>query len=171
MANRRTMLTLFLSSYAPLLLIFGIFMASKNLWLSIGLMLASIGSIMQLLRFLKEASTLTSHSVIAQTVQSRDGEAMSYIVTYLLPFLGIDFSKWENGVALIILFVILGILYVNSNLIYVNPMLNLFGYHIFELQTSEGKLSALIARRKYVKNGEAVNVVSLGNYVIMEKIQ
>jgi hypothetical protein len=37
--------------------------------------------------------TLAADKVVIASVVSRDGDAMSYIVTYLLPFLAVNFKE------------------------------------------------------------------------------
>jgi hypothetical protein len=67
-----------------------------------------------------------------------------------------------------VLFVI-GLLYVNSNMIYTNPVLNIVGYHTFEIEDSEGKTTALVCKRAYVRTGSEINAISIGDYVLLEK--
>jgi hypothetical protein len=66
-----------------------------------------------------------------------------------LPFLAVDFKNVSDVVSLGIVFAVIGLLYVNSNLIHTNPLLNLARYQIFEVQEAEGKTTALITRRSY----------------------
>ena len=94
---------------------------------------------------------------------------MSYIVTYLIPFLDLDLKSGSDVGALLVLLAVIGILYVNSNLIYINPILNLVGFHVYEVSGEDGRPSALLTRRGYIPPGERLRVVSLGNYVLMEK--
>lgn len=105
-----------------------------------------------------------------ESVQRRDGEAMSYIVSYVIPFLAVPFSGWEQGVALAIFFVVLAILYVNSNLIHINPMLNLAGYHLYEITLDNGEVYHLIGRGRVVR-GQTLLVVKAGDDILVEKRQ
>jgi hypothetical protein len=63
----------------------------------------------------------------------------------------------------------LTILYINSNLIYVNPILNLMGYHIFEVDHAANKTSVVICKRHYLKASQRITAVSLGDYLLLEK--
>jgi hypothetical protein len=108
--------------------------------------------------------------VTIASVVSRDGDAMSYIVTYLLPFLAVNFKEVGDVVSLAIVFFVIGLLYVNSNMIYTNPVLNIAGYHIFEVEDGDGKTTALICKRSYVRTGSELDIVSLGDYILMEKL-
>jgi hypothetical protein len=169
MPNALTRIILFCSSYAPLFLILAIRSWIDNRWLAVSLAAVATVSVLVLWLFVRKARTLAAQKVAITSVISRDGDAMSYIVTYLLPFLAVDFTKPSDVVSLGIVFGVIGLLYVNSNLIHTNPLLNLVRYHIFEVQDSDGKTTALITRRSYIRNGAELDIVSLGDYVSMEK--
>ncbi|MCU1224677.1 MAG: hypothetical protein JWQ42_2770 [Edaphobacter sp.] len=94
---------------------------------------------------------------------------MSYIVTYLLPFLAIKLSDSMDIASLGLLLFVVGILYVNSNLIHTNPILSIMGYHLFEIEDENKKTTTLICKRSYVKTGSKIRVVSIGDYVLLEK--
>lgn len=122
-----------------------------------------------LLIYLRKAQRLTPVPIAIKQVSTRSGETMSYLVSYLLPFLGVDLSQLNDAISMTILLVVIGIIYVNSHLIYINPVLNLFGFNLFEVETEEGKVCTLLSHHRYLKKGTQLGVVKLGNYVLMEK--
>ena len=73
-----------------------------------------------------------------------------------------------NLLSISIFFVIIGIIYVNSNMIHINPVLTVFGYHIYEIATKNESNYTLISRRRIMKN-EKLNVVVIGDYILMER--
>ena len=169
MPNVPTRLILFLSSYAPLFAILAIRNSFQNRYVSIALAALTVVSVAVLFIFVHYASALQHDRVLISSVLSRDGDAMSYIVTYLLPFLAVRFNEVADAISLGIALAVIGILYVNSNMIYTNPVLNIAGYHIFDVEYSGGKRGALICRRSYIRAGTELDVVPLGDYVLMEK--
>lgn len=168
MPNLLTRTILFLSSYTPLLMIMAVKFHLQHPYISLALGGIGVLSIIILLFFLRVARRLGRNVVTIERATAKDGDAMSYIVTYLIPFLDIKLDEPSSYGALLLLFFVVGVLYVNSNMIYINPMLNLFGYHIFEIDDKDGKASAIISRKDYVDRGAQINVVSLGNQVVME---
>lgn len=106
--------------------------------------------------------------MVVKDHSSKDGDSMSYIVTYLVPFLDIKFDQLENVIALAIILLVLGILYVSSNMIYTNPVLNLFSYHIFDVRTDEDRPLMLITRSSFLKSNGTIRIVSLGDYAAVE---
>src|SRR6266478_9860369 len=165
MPNIPTRLILFLSSYAPLFLIIAMRGWRDSRHLAVGLAGVAVVSVAVLFIFLSTAQKLAPDKVTVSSVVSRDGDAMSYIVTYLLPFLAVKLSDVTDVVSLGIVLLVIAILYVNSNMIYTNPVLNIAGYHIFEIHDVDGKTSALISRHAYIRTGSEIDVISVGDYV------
>src|SRR5262249_37291770 len=135
---------------------------------SLVLVLLALVSLLVLSGYIHIVSSLAPHSITVKSATSKDGDAMSYIVTYIFPFLDAPLNDLPKATSLVLLFFVLGILYVNSNLIYTNPILNLCGYHIFQIETTDGKIGALITRRSYISSGANLDASPLGDYVRME---
>jgi hypothetical protein len=62
----------------------------------------------------------------------------------------------------------IGMLYINSNMIHINPMLNLFGYHLYEVTLEDGDVHSLVTRRR-VRYKETLTVIRLGDEILFEK--
>lgn len=79
-------------------------------------------------------------------------EYLSYLATYIIPFVGLKFEPWNNLVASIILFLLIGFIYTKTNLIYANPTLALFGFYIYEIETDSGDTRTIISKGKISKD-------------------
>jgi len=144
-----TRILLFISSYFPLLMIFTL----QN-WKAYGvwsLIPACIGavSLLGLAAFLHFVSTTSPRVQQVVQVQRKDAEVMAYIVSFF--------------------FAILGIIYINSNMIHINPTLNIFGYHIYEIETPSESTQTVISRKGRLIRGEKLNVVVIGDDLLMER--
>lgn len=158
--------SLFLSSYFPLTLIFFVLFVEKNVWESISILALGLVGLAGMLLYIKSARRFNSQSVRIDRVQRRDSEAMSYVVSYIIPFLSVPFSGWQQGLALGVFFVMLAILYVNSGMIHINPTLNLMGFHIYEVDLPGGESASLIARHR-VRKGDTVRVVKADDEILL----
>jgi hypothetical protein len=168
MANFFTRIVLFLSSYAPLFGVFAVRQYShshKATYIFCGL---AIFSLFVLFIFFKTARTLAPTEIFVKEHGARDGDSMSYIVTYLVPFLDIKFDEFANVIGVAIIFLVLGVLYVNSNMIYTNPVLNVVGFHIFDIRTTEDRPMVIITRRSFLQSNAQLQIVLLGDYVGLE---
>lgn len=66
-------------------------------------------------------------------INNRNSEAIGYIATYIVPFLASDFSSlFECGI-FIILMSLIYVIYTNSNMILINPVLSIW-YSLLEVE-------------------------------------
>jgi hypothetical protein len=168
MPNLPTKVILFLSSYTPLFLIMAIKFGVAHHYFGAAMILLSIGSVGLLVFYLRVAATLGVDRIVVEKIRGKDTEAMSYIVTYLIPFLDIKIDEPSNVISLTILFFVVGLIYVHSNLIYINPTLNILKYHLFEVECQNGKTMALLSKRGFVERGSTLSVISLGDQILLE---
>ena len=143
---------MFFSSYAPLfgLLAYTNHATSWAFWILIAITAASaLGLIAVMLSHLGE----TGPRLVVAHARPQDADVLAYIATYLIPFFGLDLSHRHQAIAFAAFVVVLMIVYVNSNMLFVNPLLSLAGYHTFEIEDRDGHSYSLIARRRDVAPG------------------
>jgi hypothetical protein len=161
---------LFLSSYFPLALIFFfLFIEQQPVWSIAILAIGVLGLVVMLLYFFYFARRFAPIQEKVTGLHGRDAEPMSYIASYLIPFVALPFSGWQQGIALLILIVVLGIVYVNSNMIHINPMLNLLGYHLYEITVEDSKETYSLITRRRIGRGEALHLIDIGEGIFLEK--
>lgn len=161
---------LFLSSYFPLALIFFVlFVEQQPIWAAGVLALATLGLLIMMLYFFQIAPRLGSFQEKITGMQRRDADVMSYIASYLIPFVAIPFGGWQQGAALLIFVLVLGIVYVNSNMIQVNPMLNLMGYHLYEITVERSEVPHALISRHRVAPGQFLHLIDIGEGIFLEK--
>ncbi|MGE7843796.1 hypothetical protein ACQKNX_23815 [Lysinibacillus sp. NPDC093712] len=135
-------LFLFISSYSPLYLIvalsiypydgFNINSIIQNkvtLTVYIILMVLFILSFLPIL-YIKKCEL--NSTIVGERVSRKNEEILSYLVTYIVPLLAIDITEKSTLVTNGILFMLIGYLYVKSNLIHVNITFLLFGWNTYE---------------------------------------
>ena len=168
-------LVLFLTSYIPLGIIFLIidYTKSSNLFFKspsfsiplLGVMLALLLFLFSFLSYFKnKSSPIETMKVI--NVNSMDGEILSYIFTYILPFLGFPSDK-QLPISLFLL-IIIGILYIKSDMIGINPILSLCGFHILKVELEKdgwkkSKEVILISQKDYflLKHSEIISTIQI----------
>jgi hypothetical protein len=161
---------LFLSSYFPLALIFFfLFVEQQPAWSIAVLAISSSGLVIMVLYFFYFAPRLGSIRERIIGLQRRDGDVMGYIASYLLPFVAIPFAGWQQGAALLIFVVVLGIVYVNSNMIHINPMLNLIGYHVYEITLEHSEAPHSLITRRRIAAGETIHLIDIGDGIFLDK--
>lgn len=143
---------LFLSSYLPLYLwlIFGKIEYTKKFfenifssykWIYFGiLILFLVLSVVQLCSVVFQIGGGRERKSIPSEVNftPENEMLMSYVITYVVPFLSIDLDKPETLISNFVLFIVIGAIYVGNNSLFLNPVLGLIGYKIYGIENYPG---------------------------------
>lgn len=160
---------LFLSSYSPLFAVFALLDTFGRGWPSlVCLGLAILGVIGLAVLFLVDRGTAARPLEVA-SASPRDSDVLAYIATYLVPFADFEAASLRQRVAVILFVALIAILYVRLQLFYVNPLLALIGYRVYQATTVSGNSIALLSRRRFVAPASRLQAVRLSEYVWREK--
>jgi hypothetical protein len=158
---------MFLSSYAPLFLLLAYSNRTcRAVW--IVLVAAALVSVVGLAIVLVARRNDQGPRLTVQHSRPKDGEVLAYIATYLVPFLGLNLGDGDDLVLFCGFLVVLGIVYINSNMLFVNPLLSLSGFHTFEVSDPEGHEYSVITRRRDFNPGEVIRPSQVDRYVRVE---
>ena len=179
-------ISLFIISYAPLYIILfiqninseylskeGLFIGIKQIFynnkVAIFLLCFTVFSILIYYILYKIVIKLAAEKISAKNkIEDNEGH-LSYLVTYILPFVGLDFSNWQSIVSSIVLFYVLGSIYIRTNLILTNPTLTLLGFLISKIETSDGKNIFLI-HKNIIQKKKEYNCIHLINNIYIHKL-
>ena len=98
-------------------------------------------------------------------VTNRNSESVGYIATYIIPFLFQNFSSAYEVFAILFMLIIIYTSYVNSNMLLINPVLNLFKYSLFEVQfESKGvkKSGLVIIKSSAIEENSNIKLSPIG---------
>jgi hypothetical protein len=128
---------LFLSSYVVLFAALGLrFQCPSWLpwvcWGLAGLGTAAVAYLLVVQRF------LTADLITVNTVEDRGPDVAGYVATYLLPLVVVAAPTNSDLLAYLLVFAAMGLIYVRSRLIQINPTLYFFGYRLFRVSTEDG---------------------------------
>ena len=83
-------------------------------------------------------------------IENINWEHLTFIVTYVIPLLSFDLdfnlTKDRNGLMFFLVLIVIGMVYVKTNMFYNNPTLAILGYHIYKSETTNKKNIVLISR-------------------------
>ena len=102
--------------------------------------------------------------------QEKEGDVMGYVASYVVPFVTLPLNGWQQVSTLLIFIVVLGVIYVKSSMIRINPMLSLAGYNLYEISFENDPDSYSLFARRSIKRGETVRIVDVGKGIFLEKI-
>lgn len=177
---------LFIISYAPLYLILffqnindaifdkktkafiGIIEVLKLNATSISFLLLIVVSISLYFIFFNIILTSSPEKFSISEVKSNNVEHLSYLATYILPFVGLKFDSWQSILATVSLFYVLGHIYIKTNMILTNPTLTFFRYDISNVIDSNGKAKLIIHKGELTKNKELDLIPLIENIYILK---
>lgn len=74
-----------------------------------------------------------------------DKDALAFLVTYALPMITSS-GKDTNLPALVVFMAIVGVVLVQLQVLYVNPLLGILGYHFYEVENADGDVALVLSR-------------------------
>lgn len=139
-------IVLFLSSYAPLLALFGVRLRGSLPEL-LTLESVAVISVVLLWAVVRVQRSYSDTRITIAAWDTKDADTLAYIATYLIPLLSLNLASFDDVLSLAVFGVVLCIVYCNSSLIYTNPMLSLMGYHLFEVSEQNGPTWTVLVKR------------------------
>lgn len=138
---------LFLSSYAVMFGALALrFDSPKWLrWACVGLCVAGALSAAYIVTMQRR---LAPEYATIKEVDDRGADVSGYLATYLLPLVVISAPNINDIVAYTMIFATMGVVYVRSRLIQVNPTLYLLGFRLFYILSEDGFAGYLLSRRE-----------------------
>ena len=137
-------ISLFISSY--LFLIVALLITNNNsyiLWGCFGVVCISVGIV--LLSFSRKVN---ERSYKIKSIEDKNEQAVAYLMTYILPFITIGESSREEIMATILILIIIAVIYIKLDLIYINPIMLILGYYIYEIELENGTKRTLISSKR-----------------------
>lgn len=87
-------------------------------------------------RFVKtfnhKISSGTQEYFEVKKIKNKTYEHLTFLTTYIIPLICFDLSKLRYTVVLLLLLIVIGIIYVKTDIYYANPTLAILGYHLYE---------------------------------------
>lgn len=112
----------------------------------------------------------TSENFTVGYVENISKDVVSYIIPYFISLLNYDLSKWEDIFVLLFLLVLLLIIYIRGDLLYVNPILLILGYHIYRLHVyklvdtdpkNQGSQEIVLMSSEKIRVRDNITIISL----------
>lgn len=134
---------LFASSYAPLLALVMVRNDTITVRAVAGcLLVLSVSVLIVVLKLSRSDQRWTLH---VTSVRSSGEASLAYLLAYVLPFIGGNFTSLGSLLSVAIFGVVIGSIYVRTDLLCINPILFVAGYGIFAVEVENG--SAVIISR------------------------
>jgi len=117
--------------------------------------------------------TKANENVSLSNIEKMEEAMMVYFMTYVVPLLADDFLEVDTLITNISLFLLIGFMYVRSNLIYLNPLWLIFGYSVYKANGNFIIISNMGYDELAARNGRnfRVTLVASKIYIVQKKDQ
>lgn len=99
-------------------------------------------------------------------------EHLTFLATYVVPLISFDFGSGRHMIVLGLLLVVMGAIYIKTDLFYANPSLALLGFHIYRadghFKTGERNGIILVCRER-IEAGQKVSYIKLDDRIYYVK--
>lgn len=106
-------------------------------------------------------------------LEDKNAEHLVFLATYVIPLVGFGLDSARQIINLSITLVLLGAIYIRTNLFYANPTLSLLGFKIFvvKLQRQGYSLpnSCVLITREEINTEDAINVLQLDRKIFFAR--
>lgn len=95
-------------------------------------------------------------------------EHLTFLATYIIPLITFDFEKERYVIVLAVLLIIMGIIYIKTDLFYANPSLALLGFNIYKVDIEfDGghKEGVILISRKILEVDNMVSYILLDDRI------
>ncbi len=160
---------LFFSAYTPLFII----LILKNIdpcniffYISLGLLV--LLNLILILIFRRVAKKINQKKVNIKEMKDKTSDALNYVFPYIIAFIGFEFQTWQDWVMFLLLIFIIFTIYTNSNLIFINPMLNLIGYKIYKIVTIDNSSIIILSKKKKIDKNSILTIKNISDNIYLE---
>ncbi|VAW16203.1 hypothetical protein MNBD_BACTEROID05-778, partial [hydrothermal vent metagenome] len=110
---------------------------------------------------------LSGDAVTIIDIENKNSESISYLFTYLIPFVFQDLSDPISVLSVLILLVVTFLIYTNSSMLLINPTISMW-YSLYQIEycehgTKKKKKGMILSRDKYLEEHDQVKLKRLGH--------
>ena len=104
-------------------------------------------------------------------IQDQSGAIAAYLATFLLPFVGFELSTIQEVLGMLVFFLVVWAIFIQSDLAAINPTLYVFGFRIVRASVrSRGEIDpivvVLVPRTSHLPCDRSVSVVRFGEFYV-----
>lgn len=172
MLKNNIRILLFLTSYLPLFVIIMIKHAEQHevFYILVPIIIFSLialGHVFYTLNKIGGSYEVNGSKVSKGRIENNSKATLEYFLTYVVPLLAFNLTEWKEYAIFGIVFFIIGVLYVKSDLIYMNPTLILLGFNIHKVVLDTGEI--VVISKNNIRNGIKNPVIKIGSGVYYER--
>ncbi|WP_445772888.1 hypothetical protein [Shewanella sp.] len=133
------------------------------------LMILSIFGIIGFFIFLNNVKRRCNNSgrtVKVVDIENKNSESISYLFTYVIPFVFQDLSSLTNVVSITILLLVTCLIYINSSMILINPTISikytLYQVTYLDIENKKNRSGMLLTSSRHLEEDDLLDIEDVG---------
>ncbi|EPC9992451.1 hypothetical protein ACR30C_000484 [Enterobacter ludwigii] len=118
------------------------------------------------LKNIKRRCQTSGRTVKILDIENKNNESISYLFTYLIPFVFQDLSKLSNVIPIAILLMVTALIYINSSMILINPTISikytLYQISYLDIETNKKRTGMILTKSKYLEEDDLLDIEDVG---------
>lgn len=109
-----------------------------------------------------------------QKIEDINYEHLTFLATYVVPLISFDFNNERQMIVLGLLLVVMGIIYIKTNLFYANPSLALLGFYIYKADGNfkhDNRENLILVSRHRLTAQQKVSYIKLDRNIYYVKVE
>ena len=127
-------------------------LASKNVVPIVSILFLALGSIFYL-NFnhdIEIGAPITAKQITK--IENINSDTLSFLASYIIPLACLDMDKDRSLLLLVFLLILIGWIYVKTNLFYTNPTLAIMGFRVYKVDTIHATGMVIISKQSLTIN-------------------
>lgn len=145
---------------------------AKSNYISLISLLMLVYCVFAYLAFEHELKGATQIPFTIQEIECVDYEHLTFLATYVVPLISFDFGSGRQLIVLALLLIVMGAIYVKTNLFYANPSLALLGFRIYRIDgrfKNDQRQGIIVICRGKLAEGDKVLYIKLDDKIYFAK--
>lgn len=142
-------------------------LAIRNVVPAVALLLVGLGALYYL-RFNYKIAGSTSIPVKVSSVEDINYEHLTFLTTYIIPLICFNLTSARYLIALGLLLVVIGIIYVRTDKFYANPTLAVLGFRLYSAKVTRRtgeEVKVTLITRDQIRDGDKIRFLELDSRV------
>lgn len=171
---------LFVSSYAPLFVLFALLDSFGVTWVRVAWGMVAATSLIALalywVHLRSDPDRYEATKVVSASPRTLD--VIGYFVSYVIPFAAMQQPDAFQALALALMFLVIAGIYFRNDLYYANPVLALCGIRVFDVTVSTlhndspekiiNKTVIVLTHRRFLPQSGSLKLLRIGSYIYLD---
>ncbi|HDL7313828.1 TPA: hypothetical protein PXN27_000587 [Yersinia enterocolitica] len=118
------------------------------------------------LKNIKRRCETSGRTVKILDIENKNNESISYLFTYIIPFVFQDLSLLSNVVPIAILLTVTALIYINSSMILINPTISikytLYQVSYLDIESERKRSGMILTKSKFLEEDDLLDIEDLG---------